>query len=607
MTNEEDIPLPTRCLEAHPINTEDVPSGPNVRFSLSEKASRCGRYIALSHRWTPAAEAVRTTTENYDCRIGRCGSIEVSCPLSYLFWDVALIAYRLGVKYVWIDSICIIQDDAEDWRRESAKMADYYQNAWLTIAATTTNPYGSLINKVRNQEMPRISRLAYYDTMGKQNGHFYLQCTSTSAINKEYRSDISHSELLTRGWVHQEWMLSRRIMCFSKTETASPETCQGDRAQEPEEDEESRGTESFLDLGFGKKLAMALNCSSENIALKKWEIFVETFSSLGFTKLEQDRLAALAGIAREFGLVLQRLKNKSAENQLMDSSTERYMCGLWYGNIRGLSWEQCQPGPRRRVAGVPTWSWASMSTYTVEANGRESPAGMRVQWDTRAKGYYRLRENEEAELIYKSWWSLFDWRTWARLHMQSVCKTKSSIAIPVDGRSWEPQFQSSLQYYPENFYGNDNRFVSLQMSGRLTLLYLDGYFTSEEDIELAAKMTDHCTDVGRDMWRRVSLLEEREYIDGWASVEHPEYQTDAACVESCPIYAFFLSQLSAMKGGYGTGSWFGYNTVYKVLFLIGVERPGIENCFERVGTGRLFGCRAKTKFDISQESDIWLV
>jgi hypothetical protein len=161
--------------------------------------------------------------------------------------------------------------------------------------------------------------------------------------------------------------------------------------------------------------------------------------------------------------------------------------------------------------------------------------------------------------------------------------------------------------YCVNSTSNDNRFVSLQMSGRLTLLYLDGYSISEENIELAAKMTGHYTDVGRDMWRRVSLSDEREYIDGWASVEHPEYQTDVACVESCPIYAFFLCQIRAIEGGYGNGSWDGYHTVYKVLFLISVERPGLENCFERIGTGRLFGYRAKTKFDISSESDIWLI
>ncbi len=52
------------------------------------------------------------------------------------FQDVISIARRLGIQYVWIDSLCIIQTDLLDWELESAKMSDIYANAYLTIAAS---------------------------------------------------------------------------------------------------------------------------------------------------------------------------------------------------------------------------------------------------------------------------------------------------------------------------------------------------------------------------------------------------------------------------------------------------------------------------------------
>src|SRR4051794_22873221 len=62
-----------------------------------------------------------------------------SIPLVKLpksFREAVFITRRLGYLYLWIDSLCIVQDDKEDWQQESAKMADIYENAALTIAAS---------------------------------------------------------------------------------------------------------------------------------------------------------------------------------------------------------------------------------------------------------------------------------------------------------------------------------------------------------------------------------------------------------------------------------------------------------------------------------------
>jgi hypothetical protein len=56
-----------------------------------------------------------------------------------IYHDDIAIARRLGVYYLWIDAICIVQDDPADWRAEDATMKDIYQNSYCTIAATGGN------------------------------------------------------------------------------------------------------------------------------------------------------------------------------------------------------------------------------------------------------------------------------------------------------------------------------------------------------------------------------------------------------------------------------------------------------------------------------------
>ena len=50
------------------------------------------------------------------------------------FRDAIMICRALGIRFLWIDSLCIIQQDAEDWERECSRMRDVYRNSYLTIS-----------------------------------------------------------------------------------------------------------------------------------------------------------------------------------------------------------------------------------------------------------------------------------------------------------------------------------------------------------------------------------------------------------------------------------------------------------------------------------------
>jgi hypothetical protein len=93
-----------------------------------------GRYAALSHCWgtpSPSNPGFKTETHNYDQV--RAGIVFESLPA--LFQDAVLTTWKLGIQYLWIDSICIIQDSKGDWETESAKMGSVYRNAYVTIVA----------------------------------------------------------------------------------------------------------------------------------------------------------------------------------------------------------------------------------------------------------------------------------------------------------------------------------------------------------------------------------------------------------------------------------------------------------------------------------------
>ncbi|KAI7762940.1 hypothetical protein LZL87_013431 [Fusarium oxysporum] len=122
----EDKPFPTRIVAVGDEDTEPclfIPS-PEDR----------GRYIALSHCWGDAMP-LKTTKASF---AEFCHSIDFA-RFPKTFQESIIVYRKLKIEYLWIDSLCIIQDDEHDWAIESPKMCDVYQNAYLTIAAAAAH------------------------------------------------------------------------------------------------------------------------------------------------------------------------------------------------------------------------------------------------------------------------------------------------------------------------------------------------------------------------------------------------------------------------------------------------------------------------------------
>lgn len=123
------------------------------------------------------------------------------------FRDAIEITRALEIPYLWIDSLCIVQDDQEDWKIESRLMEQVYSNAYVTIAAScATGTYDGFLKPRPHRDCVRVK----------------VGATSTvyvcDAID-DFTRDVENGQLNRRGWVLQERALARRTIYFADKQT----------------------------------------------------------------------------------------------------------------------------------------------------------------------------------------------------------------------------------------------------------------------------------------------------------------------------------------------------------------------------------------------------
>jgi len=143
-------------------------------------------YIAVSHRWGHWDKKFQTTTANIKERKNRMSF----SGLEKTFQDAIIVARRLGFNFLWIDPLCIVQDDKEELRDEIKNMEDIFSLASCTIAATSA-----------------------------KNGEKGLLCRSGVPASNNFDDEVEKAELSSRGWVLQERALSRRTIHFGAIQT----------------------------------------------------------------------------------------------------------------------------------------------------------------------------------------------------------------------------------------------------------------------------------------------------------------------------------------------------------------------------------------------------
>ncbi|RSL39758.1 hypothetical protein CEP54_016264, partial [Fusarium duplospermum] len=343
----ENASLPTRCVEVA-RGSDGVRS---VR--VVETAQKHGRYITLSHRWNSGTDKISTTRQNYAERLTG-GNFE---RLPRLIENLFDLAEMLGVPLVWIDSICIIQDNVEDWRKEASKMAQYYQSSLVTVTGFETTTEMGLFT-APERDIPKLARLPYRDRDGIAKGSFYIARAEDHEANAQYTQQVGQSELLTRGWIFQEWLLSRRIVSF--TSSGCFYQCQKLKPRNPTGGEVYvfKGERGSANLVFKSKLRLD-HLNIPKLVFDQWRLTVHLYSGLALTKAGEDRLIALSGAAKEFSKALGRVgvaeSSKDGEKERVTTTTQTGQGDgkadyLWINPVNGIvnAWINNYPNS-------PTW------------------------------------------------------------------------------------------------------------------------------------------------------------------------------------------------------------------------------------------------------------
>jgi hypothetical protein len=347
-----------------PSRIIDVGNGiEDPKLIQSGEAQLGHEYATLSHCW--GSRPIHTLTTKTSPQF--LDKLDKSL-LPPTFRDAITITRRLGYRYLWIDSLCIIQDSVEDWRKESSVMGKTYKNSVVTIAATgSIDSHGGCFHD-RDPRLIQPCRI---------QAHLCSPTTPTKEILHIYESKwpwlhfsrLNTKGLNTRAWVFQERMLSRRILHFGSEQLHWE--CLEDQASEkfpegldfwdaqPNREERlktllkapSLASRPWLDEEFTKML------DEKSTRYADWNQLVGYYSQLNLTK-SADILIALSALAKEWAGFLD----------------DEYLAGLWKNDLlRELLWYivsvmEKDQGKRYTEYHAPSWSWASVDSRSEVTN-----------------------------------------------------------------------------------------------------------------------------------------------------------------------------------------------------------------------------------------------
>jgi hypothetical protein len=274
------------------------------------------RYAALSHCW-----GTKTFTTLTLSNIERFRQHVPAEALTKTFNDAIFIARAIGFNYLWIDSLCIIQDCPKDWQRESAEMTRVYGGADLNIAATSAEngDIGCFFDRDGN-----------WRCQVRQSGSPILWDVFPQGL-----LDASEINILdSRAWVLQERYLSCRTLHFTANEVFWE--CDGNPACETLPNGYPPWVRTYIRLGFDLR--------KRPLTREHWPVIVEDYSRRALTK-KTDRFPALAGLA---GLIQEHTKDE-------------YVAGMGREDLEDqLAWI-CRRNVRLDApSSLPTWSWATL-------------------------------------------------------------------------------------------------------------------------------------------------------------------------------------------------------------------------------------------------------
>ncbi|KAH7079905.1 heterokaryon incompatibility protein-domain-containing protein [Paraphoma chrysanthemicola] len=319
--------LPTRLLN---IDASSAGTGLRVQLHLtsaSKVEATAKKYATLSYCWGGPQEFQLNTESESMLMAGFPASL-----LPKTLHDAVQVAWDLEIRWIWIDSLCIRQDDVEDKATDVARMHLIYGSSFVTISASRASSCAQ--GFLHQSSLPAPATVGYkipFASPSKRLG---------SVILSKLRRETSPID--NRGWTLQEHLLAHRVVRF--TDYQLHWACMGTSLFE-RENPESLPSAHVRDLSLAYEMYKGIR--DKNRGCRHWMNIVQEYTRRRLTD-GSDKLPAMSGIA---------------ESWARTSKEDEYLAGLWKSHLPlGLLWTCAQPFRLGdlRDDGAPSWSWASL-------------------------------------------------------------------------------------------------------------------------------------------------------------------------------------------------------------------------------------------------------
>ncbi|KAI1127877.1 hypothetical protein F5Y10DRAFT_187913 [Nemania abortiva] len=312
---------------------------PQLRIVSSANLSPDTSYLTLSHRWGNP-QSVLLNKENMFLLHCDISHYILECSEAAVFRHAIHVTRGLGLRYIWIDALCIMQDDKEEKDAEIMRMDAIYSNSTLNISATE-GQISKGMNFDRNLLCLNPLRAS-------------VQISELRDMHLQVFSDVcylmeSDGSLNRRGWVFQERILAPRVCHFTKNQVFWE--CNSLEASEVL----PQGNDTSSNYGYSS-LRSPFPSSLQEIK-KRWYDLVDHYSGT-FLTFPNDRLIAFSAVAKRFCLGMQL-------------GPEQYLAGMWRDDlpVSMLWWQDMNDSgapitETNEMEKAPSWSWASLLVST---------------------------------------------------------------------------------------------------------------------------------------------------------------------------------------------------------------------------------------------------
>ncbi|KAF6830533.1 heterokaryon incompatibility protein [Colletotrichum musicola] len=314
--------------------------------------ARNQRYTTLSHCWGTAEFLQLKKSTSSEFRKG----IDLD-RLPKTFREAIQVTRQLGVRYLWIDSLCIMQDrnDLSDWLVEAGLMHKVYSHSYCNISAAGARDSSKGLFFERN---PRISETTAVElcVKGLGLGVDYLNC---SIVDLGFWGHaVGQCPLNKRGWVLQERLLSPRVLHFGRDQLFWE--CREHAAAECYPDTLPGPVGKSADAKFKKldPIADGEEMPTEGpepddplFYYKVWNRIAQAYSDTLLTK-SSDKLIALSGIAKQFAT--------RVNDTYVVGMWRKYLASSLLWHVDGESQIDGSPSRRPEKYRAPSFSWASI-------------------------------------------------------------------------------------------------------------------------------------------------------------------------------------------------------------------------------------------------------